>query len=474
MVNKMTEKMVEVTKNERLIIAALRELKGRATLGDIVLATDLNKGETELELMELLGVYKSHLAVTEDGELLYLFDLSFKRRGKTPDIKDRLRKMLYLVYGGFKFVFKLWIMLMLIVYSLVFVVLLIGSFIFMLARGDSSSSKPVGSKSVDLPLFPIYILVYIFDPSFFPTKWKPATIKPKDGVPFYQRVFSFVFGYDVVAQAKTKSLFTEAVVANKGILTTAELALIEGYSLTRSEEKITELLVRYHGDVTVDKEGFIFYSFKDLLVSGGNRQDIDKVPYFFHRLENRKKMTGNARRTDYIIAGFNTFNLVCASILVPFFVMPQLGLEGGLFTFFLCTFPLIFSLLFFLIPLIRLFVVRAENERRRTNVLRKLTYQAILRGIETPTHNFDPASMSSLIERRYPEHIFGSVTLEKVRSVVDRAHMDLEGEVGVDDIGNVHYFFPLLATEVMAAKNYRDTIKDSEFELGEVVFSSAD
>ena len=65
---------------ERDLLEGLKKLEGRGTLADIVRATGMPREKTEQDLKVMLSLYKSHLEVDENGDLLYLFDTSFERR----------------------------------------------------------------------------------------------------------------------------------------------------------------------------------------------------------------------------------------------------------------------------------------------------------------------------------------------------------------------------------------------------------
>src|SRR5205807_19415 len=67
----------------------------------------------------LLGRYKSHLAVTEKGELLYRFDPQMVRRD-APTLRERAQAAGEALWKGFTVLFKVWIVAMLVIYVAIF------------------------------------------------------------------------------------------------------------------------------------------------------------------------------------------------------------------------------------------------------------------------------------------------------------------------------------------------------------------
>ena len=56
------------------ILASLRRLKGRGTVGDVVADSGLPGDDVRSGLKVLLESHQGHLAVSDSGELLYEFD----------------------------------------------------------------------------------------------------------------------------------------------------------------------------------------------------------------------------------------------------------------------------------------------------------------------------------------------------------------------------------------------------------------
>src|SRR5262245_41506553 len=109
---------------ERRLVTALRGRDGAVTVADATALTGLSSDETAPALRRLLGNYKSHLAVTESGELLYRFDPSMERRDAVP-LRDRLAAAGRALWRAFTIFFKVWIAVTLVAYVVAFVAMLV-------------------------------------------------------------------------------------------------------------------------------------------------------------------------------------------------------------------------------------------------------------------------------------------------------------------------------------------------------------
>ena len=69
---------------EDRLVAALRARKGEVTESDLVVASGVPPHQVAMVLRRLLLEYRSHVAVTQDGQLLYRFDPALVRRSARP------------------------------------------------------------------------------------------------------------------------------------------------------------------------------------------------------------------------------------------------------------------------------------------------------------------------------------------------------------------------------------------------------
>jgi len=118
-------------------------------------------------------------------------------------------------------------------------------------------------------------------------------------------------------------------------------------------------------------------------------------------------------------------------ITSEFLVSPFLSIGLGYF-------PLVFSVLFFLIPAIRYFVVKGKNRKRTENILRKKLIGAFVRN-----HTFNvPLQQIMNLARIESEN------KSSVQRILERLVIELKGEINIDTSGNPVYSFPRLSSEL--------------------------
>ena len=126
-------------KHRKELLASLRQLDGRGTIGDVVGKTGFPNEDVRTGLRALLESHRGHLEVTDSGELVYRFDRRLIERAKVPVLEQLWSASKKL----FTAAFKLWIMLMLAVYFVIFVALLIAA----LAKGSGGGRGGSGGWS---------------------------------------------------------------------------------------------------------------------------------------------------------------------------------------------------------------------------------------------------------------------------------------------------------------------------------------
>src|SRR5262245_41365023 len=89
----------------------------RLTRADATALTGMPLEQAEPALKSLVKRYRSHLAATEDGELVYAFDPTLERRDRVR-LGERLARAGEVMWKGFTFAFKIWIVVVMIAYVL--------------------------------------------------------------------------------------------------------------------------------------------------------------------------------------------------------------------------------------------------------------------------------------------------------------------------------------------------------------------
>ena len=471
------------------VLKALRSLGGRGTVGDVVSNVGLPRDEVEGTLKNLLESHQGHLEVSESGELVYLFDRKLIRRDQVPlleRIKQTARKFLT---GAF----KAWIVTMLVVYFIVFVVLVVAAIAAMLSRGgDRRSSGGLGRGAgrhhghFHFPSF--WLWYYIWTPRwrlgspYYGRRWE-ATLEKDSRPPFYKKVFAFVFGPDRPKPTRKQldRSTLRLIRARRGALTTAELVEHTALALPDAEEEMGRLLGAYAGEPTVSPDGELVYAFPELMTSAHGPVKAREPNPAWMRMEYPLEITGNEKKHDAVIIGMNGFTLA-AGATAPLFIFPQLGIGGTAAFIGLVLIPVVFSVLFFSVPLLRVLSVRRENRAREARNVRRLVlglvYRESLAGGGYVTTEAATAHVRARIKDRTVDPSEVEAALHQIAAEFD-ADVSAGGSASspVDDLskeGPLRFSFPAIRNQFLASETMRQRLKLEDVELGDVVYSSAD
>lgn len=445
---------------ERLFQALKQKARGRTELvrvtrADAVALTGMASEQADPALKALVSRYRSHVAVTEEGELIYQFDPSLERRDAVP-LRQRLAALADLAWRGFKLAFKVWIAITLVVYVVAFVLMML-ALVFARSSDDRDDRHGDGGG-----LFWLWFwLMPDWAPRHDPYGRYRRRLPERPKKRFYQSVFDFVFGpkgAPVDPKESDKRLIA-FLRDHKGRVTATELVALTGLSLEAADEELTRLMVEYDGDVEVGEDGVLVYNFAHLLTSAESAGTW--WSWVWDRGEPAPQLTGNTPGTNAVVGGFAGFNLLAALTIGPAFLQ-RAGLAGDPTASFLVTaFPLAFSTLFLGVPAARLGV---EKRRARKRERRKVRRELLREVFAHPGQPFDPEALSALVAERTGQ------PLPEVRAQLERLLPELDGDVDTDAAGNVRYVFPRLAEEQRAIGHVRE--RAALPALGEVVFSS--
>lgn len=467
------------------LLDALRRLRGRATLGDVVSATGMPQDEAESALKKLLETRRGHLEVSDSGELLYRFDPKLMTRDQEA-LWGRLKRA---AWAAFKIGFKVWTAAMLVVYFVVFVVLVIAA---MTANRDGDRNGGFGGRRGGFGLGDFFLMHWLLGGS----GWgrgslyyghRHAERLPKEAQPpFYKKVFAFVFGPEEPrpTQLQKDRSVLQLVRARNGVLATAELVEHTALPLPEAEEEMGRLTGAYGGDPRVSQEGEVVYAFPALMKSAHGRVRASEPKPAWLRLERPKKLTGNAGTSNAVIGGMNGFNLVAGSVLglAPATAPGAAGAVAGaagaalvdpLFFWGLGVVPVAFSTLFFAIPALRsLGLARENRERRRRNVRRLLLGLAYQRSVGTVRWlSVDEAVRHvarGLGGKGVSSDVAGLTTKE-----LETLAAEFDADVASDDDG-FRYRFPQIRRTFVEAELTRRALRLEDQKLGEIVYSTSD
>jgi hypothetical protein len=470
---------------KRRIVTALKQRRNESTKSDLVAATGLPAYQVDQVLNDVVNEYAGHLRVTESGEILYHFPHGMRSRLRGPGVALRkaLGRALRVTGKVLGFLFRIWIVAMLIGYFVLFVALLV---LAMVASVAGSAAKGEGRSRSRMGGFgTFYLTTRVVD--LFIRIWIYSGMRRKRGEPtqpLHQSVFAFVFG----DQDPTKNWdeherreVIEYIRGNKGVMIAEELAALTGRSYDDVQLLLNEYLVEYEGEPRVTEAGTLLYAFPELLrtkeltvLHAGVRADRKPTVPF----------NTNKRSMNRWIAFFNGFNLVFGSyflyyssiagsispndgfarlfIIVANFIA-QAGNPLPFLYYGLGLVPVVFSALFYAVPAVRHWMNQRRNRGIREENLRKTVYEAVLSRPES----VDPGTIRPRDADEEPPR------WESVRDhTIKRLGAEKSVEVAEAPSGGYVYRFPELARELHDMKSYRERIDVEEYRPGDTVFDS--
>ena len=471
--------MKELNKEAQVAEKHLLSKPGAYTVGDLATATGLPVLESRYALEALMGRYNSRLEVTENGDLIYDFGNKMLRRGKIT-FKERMQSVLQFLWKGFTFVYKAVIALFLVVYFVIFIVLLIAMVI------AASASRDGDGDGIGGGIFEI--MRDMFGSIFhFQTHHRNRRYRPRDrwGYPyehyeprethfphkqhkpkknenpkierlkeksFIASVYDFVFGpprvdADPLDNRKEVASFLRT---SKGIVSVPELQALAGWNRKEASEFLTNCLTEYDGKAKINENGVLYGEFDDLVRTSQEDQAIVPIEYFWDEYVPEYELTGNSTPRNVMIVLMNTFNLAFSGFVLTN-GLPIIPPEMFVFTAFLGVVPLVYSVIFFLIPFVRSFHIRRMQKIQHVQNIRKRLMEVVFK------KHAEQISLQELTEvankwRKTEEKLSEKV----VQQTLDDFIVDFDGVASVDDQGEVVYDFHQLAGEVIDIEKIRN------------------
>jgi hypothetical protein len=196
------------------------------------------------------------------------------------------------------------------------------------------------------------------------------------------------------------------------------------------------------------------------------------------------RFSGNTRKMNVWFAVINTVNLAFGGYFLYHSLIPQTG-PTTLFNYFyritgvllggivsegpafllpvLGVTPVVFSLLFWVIPVVRNICLKKENERIKLENLRKIG----IRHVYTEPLSVKPAEIKSSMAEASPLNIARAQD-----AIIKELSFFGSPDVTADENGELSYSFTAIKREKDATSAYRDSIDGGASGLGEVVFTA--
>ena len=452
---------------------------------DLAAKTGLPPYQVNAVLPAVVDEFNGRMKVTETGEMLYSFPNGFqsKYRGLAALTRNGAYRLGQLLATVGKWIFKAWIMVMLVGYAVLFlavlIVMVLGSFALSASGKDNNSNRRGGFGGV---IIATRLLDLVFRLVFYSSLVRHERRRrferpsgPKR--PFHRAVFSFVFGEEYSKQQEAEDM-KRAMVAfvqeHKGVVTQEEIMAGFGLSPDEADSELSRLMLEYEGEPKVTDEGTLYFWFPEI-----------------RRVQTRaaasgwtwplRESNGNEKKVNATILGINAFNLVFSGIFTTALLGPgsvghslslQLGLLGREYlaiapattmnvTFWvLGLVPFIYSVLFFTIPAVRRMRERKENRTRQRRRFMQDVYRALWKNPEevSPRHLSRTPGGRQLGD---PEMV-AQQALTRLDVVPDVAQVGESGTI---------YTFPEIARKRKGVEAIRENLSARE-ERGETVFDS--
>lgn len=434
---------MEKVKQEEILIKiekVLPKTRGRFAPEDVAAATGYSLSDISDSLKRLLELYRAKVVVdTNTGKLVFDFIYPLEKVGK-KSFKEVLFTVLQFLWKTFQIIYKAAIGIILIVYTAIFIIILLAIIV-----ASSSSDRDRRDSGINLNIFGgifraifegLYLMSWtsaiqdVADPSGL--RYKKYAPEKNKGKNFVQSVFHFVFGPDnppVDKFADEKEALAYVRKRSRGKLTAADIVLLTGCTYDEAEERLARYAVKFGGELDVDDNGVVVADFSNMLHSEKSF-DEGKIIYYYDEIDPPVEITGNSTFRNFAIIAMNMFNMLMSYLIISsqsIMNSPQYADYTtrfdipGWVIFALGWFPLLFSVSFFIIPVIRIpFTLRQKNKRNE-NIMRKKIFFALY------------SLKSSITMEKITQLINLPMELSsKANKVLHRLIVDLRGEIELD------------------------------------------
>ncbi len=498
-----------LSKVEDQLVTFLKKRRGESTVADMIAGTGLPKYQVEQAARAALDEYAGRLKATESGELLYYFPAGMHStvRGAGPALRRFWKSFARTSLRVLSFLFKVWIVGMLVGYFLAFVAIGVAAIIFSIAASAASRGNGQGGsggRDRGGGFGGMYLVLRLFD--FLIRMWFWSSLlsstggfggggygrraqKPA-GRPFYKSVFAFIFGEgdpNKGWEEEQRKHIIGYIRSHKGVLTLEELMAITGREPDAANALVNRLLLEYEGEPGVTDDGTVVYSFPELMrTSAEGSQPLGNVALLNLPARKIVPFSDNKPRTNGWIIFFNAFNLLfggyflgisltqgaaaisktgpylysfVGSLLIQAGIspVPVIGIGLGII-------PVAFSIVFFIVPLLRRMRLARVNDSLREEALRQRIMAQVL---QSPSR-VDPGDVSPTGTNVDPRDLPA-----RSRRILQRLAAALQAEpIPLEKAGEFAYRFPEIEREMTDLEAFRRSIDMRRFEVGKTVFDS--
>ena len=441
------------------IISKLKNIiksnKGVINPNEAISKTGYSKDDVISGLNRLIELFEAKVVLDDvAGGLRYVFKYPLWQRGKRT-AKEVFASVCRSALKVFKTIYKGAVGVVLIAYTVIFAIVLL-----VVTRGDNNSNNNSGLG--------FHLIIRIISEIFF---WNAMTrpyyisedrygnkfksYQQKDeqkGSGFIKGVFSFVFGPDtppIEEAADVREVAAYVRLKTNGLITAANMIELAGISYDKAESRLAEYCGKFDGYLDITNDGIVYGNFSNIMGST-SQLEHQNITYYIDEIEPPIEFTGNKSGRNFGIICMNAFNMVMASVILQMHSNPPVEyLNGemvgiwweliyGGFGFWLGWFPLLVSMSYFLVPILRFpsFLIKKKNRNNR--VLHKILIGNICKARKK---SFTLTELFDITKKKM------NVTEDKIRDMMYIIMRELNGTMEIKENGTILYTFERLYDE---------------------------
>ena len=471
------------------IVRAFKARKKGATNADISAATGLPLNTVRELVPAAADEYNGRLEVTESGEILYSFPHGFssRYRGFGPSARKAATAAHRAIIAAGTSVFKIWIMVMLVGYFIVFMLIALASLFLSLAASSSNNRSRRGSTGnmyFSMSIFNLILRLWFYSELTKPRTQGGFEKSRTPSKPLHRAIFSFIFGDkdpNAAFEDEIKKTFIAYLKENRGVISLPEFMVISGLEPDEAGQAISAICVEFNGSPEATEDGTVVYRFDEILLASEKSEKKNGLPLHFKALES---FSSNPEKMNWWFNVINGVNLVFGTYflynafsighflaeqssriyMIVYLFLLQYTDPLPVITIALGIVPLVFSFLFWLIPILRRVSLNKKNTKLRFENFRKFSFLKIWNSplavkktdLSSPYKDANPDNLTSAQDIIIRE--MGAYSIP---------------EVSLDDSKNELYSFAELQRERKALEKYRLTINPEDSSIGKTVFDSS-
>jgi hypothetical protein len=446
------------------IISKLKNIiktnRGIINPNEAVSKTGYSRDEIIVALNRLIELFEAKVVLDDTtGGLQFIFKYPLWQRGKKT-AKEILSSVGRMSLKVFKTIYKATVGIILIAYTIIFAIILL----LLLSGGDNNKGRSNGNgmllllfRAISDGIFwsamsrPYYVQSDVYG-NRYKTYRPNNNVEKAKGAGFIQGVFSFVFGPEVPPieeESDVREVAAYVRLQTNGIITAANMIELSGIDYNKAESRLAEYCGKFDGFLEVNNDGIIYGNFENIMgeVSKGEHQNII---YYIDEIEPPVEFTGNKSGRNLGIICMNSFNLIMSFVILQMHNNPPeayfngemnnilFDLIYGGFGFWLGWFPLIVSISYFVIPILRIPSYFIKKKSRNDRVLHKILIGNICSARKKVF------TLNEIIEMSKTRI---DIETDKVQQMMNRILIELQGAMEVSDDGTIIYIFERLYNE---------------------------